>query len=182
MTYQQLLLPFCCSEWLLHVFYHTQRYGMLVLMTLPIRRDVETYYRETNSHFYIPFSCGGETYSFYIPRQYQCVSSLSYSWNIDMLFSFIFYHNKSNNFDGMWPVGSILLLDKMIILSTDLFFNAYVPFKFLTLDFLLEIYLIKYLKKNKKNSWDCIVSTKILNLLLHCRTSTDWHVSILSIA
>ena len=30
------------------------------------------------------------------------------------------------------------------------------------------------------NSWDCTVSTKIIELLPHCRTNTDWHVSILS--
>ena len=34
------------------------------------------------------------------------VSSLSYSCNIGMVCSFIFYHNKTYNFDGMWPEGS----------------------------------------------------------------------------
>ena len=76
MTYQNLFITMCYSVWLLHVFFYIQRVGMLILMTPPpplSRRDVEPYYRETNSHFYIPFSRGDEAYSYYIiHRQYQC--------------------------------------------------------------------------------------------------------------
>jgi hypothetical protein len=42
MTDQQLLLPLCCSAWLLHVYVYIQRVGMLAWMNPPRCRTIST--------------------------------------------------------------------------------------------------------------------------------------------